>query len=486
MIKKVKKLFFSDSKTVRGTIFKNFIWLITGNAGSRFFKALIVIYATRKLGVEGYGVFSYVLGLAGFFTFFKNIGVDAILTREIAKKPEERHIYLSTSFWIEIVLLIITALLVIFIAPLFSGVKSAVVLFPFAALIFIFDDLRDLFTAFFRGKEKMELEALIITVGNISLVVFGFIALYFWPTPKSFIAASSAASFVGVLAAIFLLRSFINGIIKNFKRKLVMPILKSALPFAVGGLAGAFLFNVDIVMLGWWKTTEEIGFYSAAQKLVGILAIFPGFAAAAIFPSLSRFAHSDREKMKIISQGALKIIFIVAIPLIIGGFILKNSLISFIFGPSYAPAANVFAILLFSILAIHPLPILSNLLFAFDKQSKMIRCAFISSLCNLMFNFLLIPWYGMAGAAIATLISFFVYIILLWRETKKMQDFHIAAELLKPAIGALLMGFFTYVLKLSGVHVLANVIISAVFYLLCLYLLKEKILEEIFVVFKNK
>ena len=486
MIKKIKNLFFADNKTVRGTIFKNFIWLITGNAGSRFFKALIVIYATRRLGVDGYGVFSYVLGLAGFFTFFKNIGVDGILTREVAKRPEEKHIYLSTSFWIEIFLLIITTLLIIFVAPLFSGVKSAVALFPFVALIFIFDDLRDLFVAFFRGKEKMEFEALIITAGNIALVFFGFIALYFWPTPKSFIAANSAASFVGVLIAIFLLRSFIKGIVKNFKRKLVTPILKSALPFAIGGLAGAFLFNVDIVMLGWWRTTEEIGLYSAAQKLVGILAIFPGFIAAAIFPSLSRFAHSDHERMKVIFKGSLKIIFIVVFPLIMGGFILKNSLIGFIFGSNYIPAANIFGILIFSILAVHPLPILSNLLFAFDKQSKMIKYALISSLCNLILNFLLIPEYGMMGAAIATLISFFVYIILLWLAIKRMYEFYILSELVKPVIATVLMGFFAYFLKYLGIHVLVNVIISGIFYFLCLYLLREKILEEFFVIFKNK
>lgn len=486
MITKLKNLFFSENKTVRGTIFKNLIWLFAGNAGSRVFRSLIVIYAIRRLGVEGYGTFSYVLGLAGFFTFFKNIGVDGILTREVAKKPEEKHIYLSTSFWIEIVLLIITALLIVFIAPLFSNIKSAAVLFPFAALIFIFDDLRDLFVAFFRGKEKMELEALIVVAGNFALTFFGFIALYFLATPKSFIIANSAASFVGVLIAIFLLRAFIKGIAKNFEKKLVIPILKSALPFAIGGLAGSFLYNIDIVMLGWWRTTEEIGLYSAAQKLVGILAIFSGFVATAIFPSLSRFSHSDREKMKTIFIGALKIIFIVAIPLIIGGFILKDSLMSFIFGSNYILAANVFVILLFSILAVHPLPILSNLLFAFDKQSKMIKYAFVSSLCNLALNFLLIPKYGMMGAATATLISFYIYIILLWWAVKKVQDFYIASELLKPLFAALLMGVFSYFLRYLNIHVLINVVISGAFYFLCLYLLKEKILEEIFVIFKSK
>ncbi len=488
MIKKIKNLLFAENQTVRGAIFKNFTWLFLGNAGSRLFKSLIVIYAVRKLGAEGYGIFSYVLALAGFFTFFKNIGVDSILTREVAKRPKEDHNYFSTALGIEIILLIVTAALIIFVAPFFSGseVKSAIALFPFAALIFIFDDLRDLFVAFLRGKEKMELEALVIVAGNIFLAFFGFIALYLLPTPKSFLIANAAASLVGVSAAAFLLRPFIGGVVKNFTKNLVAPILKSAWPFAVGGLAGAFLFNLDVVMLGWWRTAAEIGLYSAAQKIVGILAIFSGFIATATFPSLSRFSHSDQEKMKIVLRGALKIIFVVAIPLIVGGLVLKDPLMGFIFGLGYVPAANAFAILLFSILAIHSLPILTNALFVFDKQAKMIKYALASSLSNLALNFLLIPKYGMEGAAVATTISFFVYAILLWRETKNLHEFHIVPELSKSASAALIMGIFAFFLKVLGINVLANVAVSGAFYFLCLYLLKEKILEEIFALFRSK
>ncbi len=488
MLKKIKNLLFAENQTVRNTIFKNLTWLFLGNAGSRFFRALIIIYAVRRLGAEGYGVFAYVLAFAGFFTFFKNIGIDGILTREVAKKPKEQQNYFSTALGIEVILLIITAVLIIFIAPLFSGngVKSAIILFPFAALIFIFDDLKDLFIAFFRAKEKMELEALVTVAGNIFLTLFGFITIYFWPTPKHFIIANVIASFFGVFVAAILLRPFISGIIKNFTKNLVKPILKSAIPFAIGGLAGAFLFNLDIVMLGWWRTTEEIGLYSAAQKIVGILAIFSGFVATATFPSLSRFAHSDQERMKTVFKGALKIIFIIAIPSVIGGIILKNSLMDFVFGSGYMPAANAFMILLFSILALHPLPILTNSLFAFDKQAKMIKYALVSSLSNLALNFLLIPKYGIIGAAIATTISFFVYTILLWHETKKMHEFRITSELLKPTIAALIMGVLVYIFKISGVHVLVNIIISIAVYFLCLYFLREKILEEILLIFKNK
>lgn len=460
------------------------MWLFAGSAGSSVLRGVIVMYAARKLGVEGYGIFSYALGLAGFFLFFKNIGVDGILTREIAKYPERQHHYFSTALGIEIVLLAITAFLLIFVAPLFSGVEEAVVLLPLVALIFILDDLKDLFIAFFRGKEKMELEALVVVAANLALVIIGFITLSYWPTPQSFVASNALASFVGVVVAAWLLKPFIRGMVRNFERNLIAPILKSAWPLAVSSITGAFLFNVDIVMLGWWRGVEEVGLYAAAQKMVGILAIFSGFVATATLPSLSRLAHSDREKMGRLLESAMKIIFIIAIPLVVGGGIIKNELIGFIFGQSYLPAVNAFAILLFSILAIHPLAIMSNLLFVFDKQYKMIHYSIIASVCNVTFNFLLIPRYGMEGAALATLISFSLYILLLWRLSKKIYKFSMVSGLKKAFYSAVMMGCVVYILRIGGVHVLINIVLSSMVYFLCLYLMKEKLVEEISSVFR--
>ncbi len=171
LMKRLKGLLFRNT-TVRATLLKNFIWLATSNVTSRVIKALLTVYAARTLGAAGYGAVSYVLGLAGFFMFFKNIGVDVILTREVAKKPDEQRFYFSTSMVIEAALLVVTAVLLLFVAPVFGKIPEAILLLPYVAIMIIADDLRDMFVAFFRGREMMELEALVVVGGNISVAVF--------------------------------------------------------------------------------------------------------------------------------------------------------------------------------------------------------------------------------------------------------------------------------------------------------------------------
>src|SRR3989344_6751595 len=188
MISRLKDLLFQN-RGLRQTVVKNVFWLSVGQIGSRLIRAVIIIYAARILGAAHYGVFSYVLGLAGFFTIFADLGVGPLMTREIAGHPAKRASYFANALWIKFFLLTITAALIIFIAPKFSNLKEAVALLPFVALLVIFDNLRDFTFAYFRGIEKMEKEALLVVVMNTTIAIVGFIILNFYQTAGSLLFA---------------------------------------------------------------------------------------------------------------------------------------------------------------------------------------------------------------------------------------------------------------------------------------------------------
>jgi len=70
---------------------KNTFWLTVSNFGGRLIKAVIIIYAARALGTDGYGVFSYAMTLAGFLSLFVDPGVNGILIRDAGKAGEEER-----------------------------------------------------------------------------------------------------------------------------------------------------------------------------------------------------------------------------------------------------------------------------------------------------------------------------------------------------------------------------------------------------------
>jgi len=92
MFQKIKS-WLLENRNFRQTIMKNTFWLTVSNVLGRVIKAVLIIFAARILGVASYGIFSYALSLAAFFTIFSDIGLGPILTKKTAKKPFPENIF---------------------------------------------------------------------------------------------------------------------------------------------------------------------------------------------------------------------------------------------------------------------------------------------------------------------------------------------------------------------------------------------------------
>jgi len=469
-----------QNRDQRQTLFKNVFWLMIGQIGSRIIRSFIIIYAARILGAGEYGVFTYVLALTGFFTVFADIGVSSILTREAAKKEKEASYYFATTFWIKIFLLLLTAALIIFIAPYFSKIEAAKTLLPFAALLVAFDGLRDFFTAFFRSKEKMEIEALLTSITNLTITLFGFVILKTNPTAKSLAITYVLSASAGTLVGFFLLKREIAQLLNYFKKELVPIILKSALPLALVNVIGILMMQIDVLMLGFFKEAKDVGLYSAGQKIVALLYILPSILATSLFPALSRFAGlNDREKAKSLAEKGITLNLLLAIPMVMGGIVLGSQIIGFLYGQEYLPATLPFQILLLTTLIIFPGTIVGNYIFAYDQQKRLAPNTFIGSLSNVIFNAILIPRYGIFGAALATVFAQTLYNGLNWRFAKKINNFHTLRHLKKIISATLIMGLMAFIFQKTGLGLIPNIIISIGTYFAALYFLKEKILLEV-------
>lgn len=479
MIQRLKELIFKN-KTSRQTMAKNVFWLAIGQFGGRLIRSAITIYSARLLGASEYGIFSYALGISSFFTIFSDIGTSVILTREVAKEPKEEKKYFATIFAIRAFLLVFTAVLLIAVAPRFIKIEKAAYLMPLVALLTVLEGFRDFAYAFFKGKEKMELEAIITFAVNLAITVFGFIALSISPMSATLLKVYIAGSFMGFLMTVYLLREEYRGIIKYFSKKLIGPITKAAWPMAAGGLVGAFMSNVDILMLGWWRTAAEIGFYSVGQKIVGMLYIIGGLLPTAVYPAFSRIIHeNNKERISSIIAKTMIIVLMAAVPFSIGGVILGDQIIRLVFGINYINAAPVFRIMILSLLSIYPFCILNIAILGFNKQAKFFWYSIIATIANVILNAVLIPPYGIEGAAAATLFANSLNVFFLWRGIKKLNNFVILHDLKKIIMAVIGMAIMTILLKYLGVMVVANVIISGAFYLFMLYALKEKNFKEL-------
>jgi O-antigen/teichoic acid export membrane protein len=479
MFQKIKDFLFKNTST-KQTVAKNTVWLSISNFGGRLIKAVIIIYAARVLGTDGYGVFSYAITLAGFLTLFMDPGINGILMRNGARASvEERQKLFGTTFVIKIVLLLLGVAVIIFVAPLFTTLPGAKELLPIVALILAFDTLREFFFSLIRAMEEMQKEAAIFLLTNVGIVVFGFIFLYFAVDAKSFSWGYVAGDAIGTIAAIIALKSHFKNIFSHFSPEMVVPILKAAWPFAISGALGLLFTNSDILIISWMRSASDVGIYSAAIRIIQTFYLVPGIIQFATLPLISRLAKSDNAKFRSALEQTLGMVFFASIPLAVGGMILGTSVMTFVFGASYAAGGLSFKILSATLLFDFPASIIINALFAYDHQKSLIVSSALGGVVNVGLDLLLIPIFGITGSAVATLVAQAVNNGYLWHSMKKINQFSVLSRLKKIVAASVIMGICAIVFLYFGVNVILNVILCSIIYFAAIKLFKEPILDEV-------
>ncbi len=480
MFEKIKALLFRNV-TTRQTVAKNTFWAGMSQFGGRLLRAVVIIYGARVLGAGEYGAFSYALSLAAFLSLFIDIGISPILIRETAKTVDahRRAQILSTSFFIKIALLLFCVALVLSLAPIIAKDNSVKILIPIIIFIMAFDMFREFGFSLIRALEKMEWETGLYLLTNAGIVIFGFIFLYFSQTARSFAYSYALGDAVGVVATAYALRSHFKNILANFSAKLVGFIFSSAWPFAISAALGVLLTNTDILIIGWLKTTTDVGLYSATLRIVQILYLLPAIITISILPALSRFVERDSGKFRIALERILSLSYLASIPMALGGVILSEKIINLVFGAGYLGAAPSYQILMLTLLVDYPAVILSNAVFAYNRQRNLIWFAAIGGFFNVLFDLILIPRFGIVGSAWATLCAQTISNAYLWRTMNKVNPFRVLPHLKKIVSAAVLMAIFALTMSYLNVNVLVIIAASALLYFGLLVALKEPLLKEI-------
>jgi len=471
------KLFLFENQNLKQTVAKNTFWLFFGQVSGRLLRTGLIIYAARVLGPSSWGAFSYVMTLVAFMTIFSDMGMGAIVTRESSKNPESSKKYFSTAFCLKLILLAIGMVLLIFGAKYFTNIPEAKALMPIVALILFFDSLRNFGFVISRAKEKMQLEAMNEIVTNFLITVLGLMFLFLIPTSQSLTIAYLYGVAIGFTAILLTLKDHFYTSLSNFDKHLVKPILRDSLPFAFASFLGAIMINTDLIMIGWMRSAEEVGFYSAAQKPIQVFYTIASLFAVSIFPALTKTLKESLEKGGKILEKAVSMSLLIAIPLSLGGIILGDQIINLLFGSQYLFATLSFQILMLTVLIIFPSVIVSNSILAHEQQKNFVTFSLIGAIGNIIFNILLIPKFGIAGASASTVITQLLSNYFIWHKMQSVNSFSVMPNIKNIILAGILMAGFTFIFKISGILLLVNIPLSAIIYFVLLKIQKEKLLK---------
>ncbi len=192
-------------------------------------------------------------------------------------------------------------------------------------------------------------------------------------------------------------------------------------PLALIGGAQSITANADFLMLGWWRDAAEIGHYKVAASAANVSLIGLSIVAMVSEPRFAAlFRLGKTTELARLAAVSSLIGFLLAIPPILVLAIFGKPLLHAIFGPGFENGGPALAILVAGQLVNTFFGSCISLLNMSGHERLAMRGIGFATLLNVALNFLLIPLFGIEGAALATLVSTLTWNVLLWRSCLKL------------------------------------------------------------------
>jgi len=183
-------------------------------------------------------------------------------------------------------------------------------------------------------------------------------------------------------------------------------ILRTSYPMALSAISYFLMQSTDVLFISAYDTFESVAYYSIAVKLATVTALALISVNIVIAPKIASI-YNDRNfsELKLILKKATRINVLISLPIIILLICFSEYILS-MFGINYILAKNALWILLiaqFFNSITGPSALYLNMT---GRQKKLNVILLISLIINVVLNILLVPTFGMLGAAIATTTSF--------------------------------------------------------------------------------
>lgn len=388
--------------------FKNTSWLFTEKILRMTVGLFVGIWVARYLGPEKFGNFAYAQSFVGLFTAIATLGLDGIIVRELVKNKGRRDEIIGTAFWLKV----FGAIAVLFILAgainFTSNSTSTNILIFIIASATIFQSF-NVVDFYFQSKV---LSKYVVYANIISLLLSSIfkVILILKGAPLIFFAIAIAFdSFVLASGLIYFYFRVTDFKLRNLKFKWITAIelLRDSWPLILSGVAVSVYMRIDQVMIKEILDNEAVGQYAAAVRLSEVWYFIPVVIATSLFPAI---VEAKRQSEKIYYSRLQKLYSLMvwlAIGIALPMTFLSSWLTNLLYGGQYNQAGGVLMIHIWAGLFIFLGVAFNNYLTSENMTKKAFYRTLLGAVLNIVLNYILIPLYGIKGAAIATFMSQF-------------------------------------------------------------------------------
>ncbi len=376
---------------------------------------------TQLYGATGLGFFSLYQSYLMILVLFALLGTDVASLKFVSQYVGDDNFIKIRSIYRTILKLVLPLSVLLSLILFFSktciagnifGDERMIIVLKYVALSILPMCLINIHSESFRGLKKVELYSIFryLLVPIIS-IVFTWILFFKFQfgiiTP--ILSYSLSILIISGLStkAWFIEIDFLKS--TNSNRTSVLDILNFSFPLFLSASMMLLLQWIDVVILGYYVTTADIGIYNVAVKVSMISSIILFSINSIAAPKFSElFSKNKLDELKELVKQTSKLIFVVSIPILLLIFMGKDYILNF-FGKEFIYGSMSLNILILGQLVNVICGSVGYILIMTENQKIFRNIILITTLLNIVLNIFLIPLLGILGAAIASMIC-----IILW------------------------------------------------------------------------
>lgn len=411
---------------------------LIGKIVSTFLGLIAIGILTRYLGVEKFGWYGTTLGFLQFIAIMIDFGLIPVTAQMMSEVPshiketntnslaEYRSKLLKNLLGFRFVTAVVGLGIAPFIALLFPYPPEVKIAIAFTTISMLAVAMNQIFIGFYQSKLITYLQAMGEVIGRLVLLAGLFLCLYLQANFLSVMWAITLSSVAYTLALWFFTRKHAAlGFAYNidiWKR-----ITIKMWPIALSIVFNVIYLRGDILILSFFRDQAEVGLYVAAYRVIDIIAQTAMMVMGLMLPLLAyAWSKGEDTKFKEHFQLSFNIMMMFAIPMSVGLIVLSRQIMTIVAGPEYVSAALPLTLLSLAVFGVYFGAVFGHVAVAVNRQKETLPVYISSAFITLILYFILVPRYGMVGAAAGSVFSEIFVGAFLYAVVKKYAKFSLS------------------------------------------------------------
>lgn len=396
---------------LKNNIFKNASWMILGKIIQMIISFFVGIFTARFLGPSNYGIINYASAYIAFFTCFCKLGINSILIKKLIDNPKKEGEILGSSVFMMFLSTLASIVIILCVVSIADANDPTVFAVTFLCAIGLIFNIFDIFNLWFQSKLKSKVTAIISLIAYSCTAIYKIILLILQKDVTWFAFSMSLDYMIVAFLLLYSYKKY-GGQKLTFSFSQSKSLLSMSYHFILPSLMVAIYGYTDKFMLKQMLGSADVGYYSTATNICSMWTFVLSAIIDSMIPGIMEAHNKDKEEYIRKNKMLYCIVFYICMFVSVFFTVFADFIISILYGAQYSPAVMPFRIITWYT-AFSYLGVARNSWFVCENKQKYLKYIYFSSaLSNIVLNLILIPVWGASGAALASLLTQIITIIV--------------------------------------------------------------------------